>query len=86
MRYHIQWFEAGRNRRAACLSHDMDKNGCMQSQIEVMGVNGDGMISRDEFMKAHEAMFGKMSKTKDDMMSVKDMRTQMMQLHMSQCG
>lgn len=60
------------------VSHDMDKVGCIQFQIAAMGVNGDGMISKDEFKKAHEAMFGKISRTKRDMVSVKDMQTEMM--------
>lgn len=71
---------------AAAFSQDMNEGGCMQPQIKAMDVNGDGMISKDEFMKAHEAMFDKISKTQDGVVSVKDMQTQMMQLHMSECG
>lgn len=43
------------------VSHDMDKGGCMQPWLNAMDANGGGMISKDEFMKAHEAMFDKIS-------------------------
>lgn len=70
---------------AAAFSHDMaQQNDCMQMQMKSMDTNGDGMISQDEYMKAHEAMWDKMPKNSQGMVSMKDMQMQMM--HMSHCG
>ena len=38
-----------------------------------MDSNRDGMVSKDEFMKHHEAMFDRMKKGPNGMVSVKDM-------------
>ena len=43
------------------------------SQMKSMDTNGDGMISKDEFMKAHEAKWNAMQKNKDGMVSIADM-------------
>ena len=45
----------------------------MQSDMKMMDTNNDGMLSRDEFMKHHEAMYDKMKKNKDGMVDIKDM-------------
>jgi hypothetical protein len=42
---------------------------------KTMDSNGDGMISKDEFMKHHEAMFDKMKKGTNGMVSLKDWET-----------
>lgn len=41
---------------------------------KMMDTNGDGMISRDEFMRHHEAMWDKMKKNSSGMVDVKDMQ------------
>lgn len=40
---------------------------------KMMDTNGDGMISRDEFMRHHEAMWDKMKKNSSGMVDVKEM-------------
>ncbi len=43
------------------------------SQMKSMDTNGDGLVSKDEFMKAHEAKWDAMQKNKDGMVSIADM-------------
>ena len=45
--------------------------------MKVMDTNGDGMISKQEFMKFHEDMWAKMKKNKAGMVDVKDMQAMM---------
>ncbi len=40
---------------------------------KMMDANGDGMISKDEYMNYHESMWMKMKKNKDGMVMMKDM-------------
>jgi hypothetical protein len=40
--------------------------------MQKMDANGDGVISKDEFMKAHEMMFERM-KNRDGVIDMKDM-------------
>ena len=40
---------------------------------KMMDANGDGMISKTEYMAYHESMWMKMKKNKDGMVMVKDM-------------
>lgn len=55
--------------------HGMGHHGMgHQSRLKAMDTNNDGMISRDEFMKAHDAMWDKMPKNKDGMVSIADMQ------------
>jgi len=42
-------------------------------EMKAMDANGDGMISKSEFMKYHEAMWAKMKKNKNGMVDMKDM-------------
>jgi hypothetical protein len=44
----------------------------MGLDAKAMDTNSDGMISKDEFMKHHEAMFEKMKKGSNGMVSLKD--------------
>jgi Ca2+-binding EF-hand superfamily protein len=45
----------------------------MKMDMKMMDSNGDGMISKDEFMKFHEMMFDKMKKNKSGMIDTHDM-------------
>ena len=45
----------------------------MKMNLKMMDTNGDGMVSKDEFMKYHEAMYDKMKKDVNGMVSLKDM-------------
>ena len=42
-------------------------------EMKMMDTNGDGMISKDEFMKAHEMMWDKMKKNSAGSVDMKDM-------------
>lgn len=48
----------------------------MSMHMKAMDTNGDGMISKDEFMKGHEAMWDKMKKDGKGMVSLKEMEMQ----------
>lgn len=48
-------------------------HGMMSSMMMKMDTNGDGMLSKEEFMKGHEAMFDRM-KGPNGMISLKDMQ------------
>jgi len=45
----------------------------MKMNLKMMDTNGDGMVSKVEFMKYHEAMYDKMKKDANGMVSLKDM-------------
>ena len=51
----------------------------MKMDMKAMDTNGDGMISKKEFMKYHEAMYNKMKKGSNGMVSMKDMDMMHMQ-------
>ena len=53
-------------------AHDMKHDG-MHKGMEAMDANGDGMISKDEFMNFHQATWDAMPKNKDGMVVMKDM-------------
>ena len=53
------------------------KEGMGMQMMRAMDTNGDGMISRDEFMKHHEAMYDKMKKGPNGMVSMSDMQMMM---------
>jgi Ca2+-binding EF-hand superfamily protein len=48
------------------------EHGMMGSMMMKMDTNGDGMLSKDEFMKGHEAMFDRM-KGPNGMISINEM-------------
>lgn len=54
----------------------MHKDGMHKGGMEMkaMDTNKDGMISKEEFMTSHEAMYDGMKKNKDGMVDVKEMR------------
>ncbi len=59
---------------ASSVAADTMKQGKgMGMDMKMMDTNNDGMVSRDEFMKHHEAMYEKMKKNKDGMVDMKDM-------------
>lgn len=43
------------------------------ANMKAMDTNGDGMISKDEFMRAHEMKWDKMKKNASGMVDMKDM-------------
>jgi len=54
-------------------ANDEMKHGDMHSHMSAMDTNGDGMISKDEFMTYHQAMWDKLPKNKDGMVAMKDL-------------
>jgi len=57
----------------AAFAADEMKPGMMMDMSK-MDANGDGMISKSEFMKHQESMFNGMKKNKDGMVMMKDMQ------------
>ena len=55
--------------------------GDMHAHMKAMDINGDGVISRDEFMKAHEAKWNEMPKDKTGGVSVADMEKMHHEMH-----
>lgn len=45
----------------------------MMRAMQTTDANGDHMVSKDEFIKAHEAMFDAMRKNQDGLVDMKDM-------------
>ena len=43
-------------------------------QMKNMDTDNDGTISKEEFMKSHEAIWDKMKKNKDGLVDLKDMQ------------
>jgi len=70
---------------SGCAQDGMMKQGSMNGGMtmkdgmgmEMMDTNGDGMISKDEFIKHHEMMYDKMKKSSNGMVSVRDMQLMM---------
>ena len=70
---------------SGCAQDGMMKQGSMNGGMamkdgmgmKMMDTNGDGMISKDEFIKHHEMMYDKMKKSSNGMVSVKDMQMMM---------
>ena len=58
------------------------KEGMGMQMMKMMDTNGDGMISREEFMKYHESMYDKMKKGSNGMVSVMDMQKMMDEMMM----
>ena len=70
---------------SGCAQDGMTRQGSMQDgmnmkssmDMKMMDTNNDAMISKEEFMKHHEAMYDKMKKGSNGMVSVKDMQVMM---------
>ena len=70
---------------SGCAQDGMMKQDSMKGRIamkdgmgmQMMDVNSDGMISKEEFMKHHESMYDKMKKDSNGMVSMKDMQLMM---------
>lgn len=58
----------------------------MKMDMKMMDANGDGMISKDEFMKYHEMMFDKMKKNNSGMVDLKDMEMMHQNMQMMHKG
>jgi len=61
---------------ASAVAMDEMKMG-MKMDMKMMDTNGDGAISKDEFMRHHEMMYEKMKKNKSGTVDVKDMSMMM---------
>jgi hypothetical protein len=61
--------------------HMMANDNCMSMHMKMMDKNGDGMVSKDEYMDAMKMKWEKMPKSKGDMMSMDDMKKGMMMEH-----
>src|SRR5512144_468672 len=54
-------------------AHDDTPHHGMHSHMASMDTNGDGLISKEEFMAFHQTMWDKLPKNKDGMVSMKDL-------------
>lgn len=55
-------------------ANDEMKSDAMHSKMSMMDANGDGMISKEEYMNYYESAWDKMPKDKDGMVTMKDMQ------------
>jgi len=62
-----------------------EKSGCKMMRMDA---NGDGKVSREEFMQGHAAMFDKMDSNGDGMLDMDEHRAHkaMMKEQMGKCG
>lgn len=56
------------------IARDDMKCGHGMMQMKNMDTDNDGTISKEEFMKAHEAMWDGMKKNKDGLVDIKEMQ------------
>ncbi|UVW30061.1 hypothetical protein [Massilia sp. H6] len=61
----------------ASMAAHHEKSDMAMDKMKMMDTNGDGMISKDEFMKAHETMYMQMKKNAAGMVDVKEMHMMM---------
>ena len=59
---------------AGISAYAADEKKPMAMDVKKMDSNGDGMISKEEYMKYQEAMFDSMKKEKNGMVSAKEMQ------------
>jgi hypothetical protein len=68
--------------RPGMMNHDSMHSGMAMGKqgqdMSMMGASGDGTVSKEEFMKHHEAMFDRMKKDGNGRVSMKDMHMMMM--------
>lgn len=57
----------------AFADRDTEHRPMQADMMSAMDANGDGLISKDEFMNFHLAHWDKMPKDKDGMVAIKDM-------------
>jgi hypothetical protein len=57
----------------AFADHDSDRKAMQSAMMSAIDANGDGLISKDEFMNFHAAMWDKLPKDKNGMVAMKDM-------------
>jgi hypothetical protein len=50
------------------------KSDAMHSKMSTMDANGDGVISKEEYMNYYQSAWDKMPKNKDGMVTMKDMQ------------
>jgi hypothetical protein len=62
---------------SASMAAHHEKSDMGMEKMKMMDTNGDGMISKDEFMKAHEAMYAQMKKNHAGMVDIKEMHMMM---------
>jgi hypothetical protein len=65
----------------AAMKPDSMHENCMAMHFKMMDKNGDGMVSKDEYMDAMKMKWDKMPKSKGDMVSMDDMKKHEMMEH-----
>ena len=64
---------------AFAFAQDMRKQDApSRFDMKKMDTNGDGMVSKDEYMSYHESIYNSMKKGSNGMVSTRDMETMMM--------
>jgi Ca2+-binding EF-hand superfamily protein len=65
---------------------EMDKKGMAGMHMQMMDADGDGKISKDEFMQGHEKMFNAMDQNKDGVLDANELKMMMHQGRMTHKG
>ena len=65
----------------AAMKPDNMHDGCMATHFKTMDKNGDGMISKDEYMDAMKMKWDKMPKSQGDKVSMDDLKNGMKMEH-----
>lgn len=64
---------SGSTAQSGMMGGDMHGMMNMMRHMQAMDANGDGLLSKEEFVRTHEAMYESMPKNKDGLVAMKDM-------------